>query len=169
MKEYITDADRQKIARTSTCLHLPICRRQEHHIYHIRKYWYNNHHIESTLTVTQGYGVLSSHNDSGNQTDSLLGYRLNKWSSQGSESTLRSAWCSFPINIEGLILVTWRSMLDCRSVLKFEPYAPLSFELFRSGIYFPGSGTSRGMNNNFHCLQCKHFNQNDQNVFQLPL
>ena len=46
---------------------------------------------------------------------SLLGYRSNKWrwTSQGGESARWWAWCSFPINVEGLILVPWSSMLGC--------------------------------------------------------
>jgi hypothetical protein len=38
----------------------------------------------------------------------LLGYRLNNM-----VVSAQWAWCSFPINIECLILVTWWTMLDC--------------------------------------------------------
>jgi hypothetical protein len=68
------------------------------------KYWSNNHHIKVNLESLQLGKPCSS-----------LGYRWNKllWTSQDGESAWWWVWCSFPINIEGLILVTWWSMLDC--------------------------------------------------------
>lgn len=60
------------------------------------------------------YGVWSSYY---NSEKSLLGYRWNNlWTSQAGERSW--AWCSFPINIQGLILVTWWPMLDCRLTKK---------------------------------------------------
>ena len=38
--------------------------------------------------------------------------------SQGGESAQWWAWCSFPINIQHLILVTWLSMTGCHSTNK---------------------------------------------------
>jgi hypothetical protein len=75
------------------------------------QYWCNQPSYRSKLGVTWWYGMILPLWL--RKACSLLGYILNKlWTSQGGESPRWWAWCSFLINIEGLILVTW-SMLGC--------------------------------------------------------
>ena len=85
----------------------------------MRKYWYNNHHIEVNLESCNDLVCVVLSLGLGKPC-SLLEYQWNKWwvTSQGGEGCTVWAWRSLPINVKGLILMTWWLMLDCRSTNK---------------------------------------------------
>ena len=81
----------------------------------MRKYLYNNHHIDVNLEPRNDMVLCFV----------VLPLRLRKecivfvysrntlwWTSQGGEIARWRAWCNFPINIEGLMLLPWCSMLN---------------------------------------------------------
>ena len=98
------------------------------------------------------------------------------WSSKGNRLSLPSVYGqTLHPNLSTLFCHLWPfhpvlhlnrirnlSVLDC---FVLEPVCqdpePLSSGLFCSGTHLPGSGTSRGMNKNCHCLQFKNDNKSN--------